>query len=58
MKQYVKDNKDKICERQYKKHNCECGVKYIYYNKMQHLKSIKHCKYIDSQIIKPEVDEV
>ena len=58
MKQYVKDNKDKICERQYKKYNCECGGKYIYCNKIQHLKSIKHCKFIESQTTKPEVDEV
>ena len=29
---------------------CECGGKYTNSNKIQHLKSIKHKKYIDSQV--------
>ena len=40
------------------KYNCECGGKFTYSYKAGHLKSKKHCQYIETQIIKPEVDEV
>jgi len=69
MKQYYQDNKEHILEqkKQYREdnqeklkevHDCECGSKYRISNKSYHLKTIKHCKYIESQIIKPEVYEV
>ena len=59
-KQYREDNKDKIKEqkREYREINkaklceqfeCECGGRYTYRNKATHLKSIKHCQFIESQ---------
>ena len=51
-------NKDKVSERQNQMYNCECGGKYTHVHKLRHFKSIKHCQYIESQITKPEVDEV
>ena len=53
-KKYREDNQDKLKEIR----NCECGSKYRISNKSYHLKTVKHCKFIESQIIKPEVDEV
>ena len=48
-KRYREANKDKIAERQRqyreatnKKHNCDCGGKYITQNLKQHLKTKKH----------------
>ncbi len=52
--QYRIENKEFIAE----KNNCECGGKYRFSNKSYHLKSMKHCKFIESQISKPEDDEV
>ena len=62
-KQYCEDNKDKIKEqhKQYHEKNkdtiraklseqceCECGNKYTHGNRVRHLKSIRHCQFIDS----------
>ena len=52
IKQYREDNKDMIKQ----KFNCECGGKFTYSYKAGHLKSKKHCQYIETQIINPEVD--
>tara|TARA_R110002153_G_scaffold239675_1_gene394103 strand:+ start:548 stop:1051 length:504 start_codon:yes stop_codon:yes gene_type:complete len=43
MKQYIQDNKEKINE----KHDCECGGKFTTNSKARHLKSKKHCEYIN-----------
>jgi hypothetical protein len=58
IKNYKEANKEKILENKNKKHICECGGIYTHQHKSRHLKSIKHCKYIESQEIKPEVYEV
>ena len=58
MKQYKKDNQEHISEHRNRICNCECGSKFTHCNTLQHLKSIKHCKFIESQTIKPEVYEV
>jgi adenylate kinase family enzyme len=57
-KQYHEVNKEKLSEYRKKTNSCECGGIYVYSNKSQHLKTIKHCKFIESQTIKPEVYEV
>jgi hypothetical protein len=41
-KEYVEANKEKINE----KFTCECGGKYIYYNKSRHFKTKKHLKFV------------
>ena len=48
-KQYKADNKEKIFEQHRKVCNCECSSTYTYGNKSQHLKTKKHCKFIESQ---------
>ena len=55
-KQYKEINKEYIKERQNKRCNCECGNSYNYNNKSQHIKTLKHCKLIESKNTKPEVD--
>jgi hypothetical protein len=52
--QYRKNNKVKVAERQNEIFNCECGKSYTYGHKTRHLKTIRHCKFIESQITKPE----
>ena len=42
-KKYVEANKEKINE----KFTCECGGKYIYYNKSRHFKTKKHLKFVN-----------
>ena len=44
-KQYYEDNKEKMN----KNNSCECGGKYTSQNKLQHLKSNKHCQFIESK---------
>ena len=46
-KQYRNDNREKLYEIQ----KCECGGKYIYRGKCQHIKCKKHMDYIESQNI-------
>ena len=58
VKEYYESNKVKVLERQNKKYDCICGKTYSYANKSQHFKTIRHCQFIESQITKPEVDEV
>jgi hypothetical protein len=53
-KQYYDLNKETINQRKNEKNDCECGGKYIRAAKSQHFKTLKHCQYIESQIIKPE----
>ena len=57
-KQYYDENKEKIIEQHLQKFTCECGSTLRLSDKSRHLKSMKHCKFIESQNIKPEVDEV
>jgi hypothetical protein len=45
-KQYFKDNKERLNE----KNTCECGGHYTFINKSNHLKSIRHKKYLDNPI--------
>jgi len=65
MKQHYQDNKEQIIDyqKQYRennqeklkqKYNCECGGKYTHIHKSYHLKTTKHCKYIESQTTNPE----
>ena len=44
-KEWYVDNKEKLRE----KHDCECGGKFTTDNKLQHFKTKKHQKYINSQ---------
>lgn len=43
---YRIENKNKINENQKQKFSCECGGRYIYSNKIQHLKTEKHKNFI------------
>jgi hypothetical protein len=51
-KEYREQNKDKINERQNKKFDCDCGGKYTYAHKSQHLKSKKHQNYLKENVNK------
>ena len=57
-KEYYESNKEKVLEQHSQIFNCECGKRYSHGHKSRHFKSIKHCKFIESQTTKPEVDEV
>lgn len=57
-KQYRENNKEKISERRSQQNSCGCGGKYTLMNKAVHYKTMRHCQYIESQTIKPEVYEV
>ena len=46
--QYRDDHKVEFIEHQNKKTDCECGGKFTSANKLQHLKTIKHCQFIYS----------
>jgi len=48
VKKYREENKDKINE----KFDCECGSRYTYRHKTEHLKTQKHINYINSNINK------
>lgn len=45
---YYKNNRDRIIEKQKNKINCECGKSYTYVNKLRHLKTSKHLKFINN----------
>ena len=51
-KEYYSENKNKINERQNKKFDCDCGGKYTYAHKSQHLKSKKHQNYLKENVNK------
>ena len=57
-KQFTLDNKERLLEQAKQKIDCVCGSIVRISDKARHNKSIKHCKFIESQITKPEVDEV
>ena len=57
-KQYQQINKERISDRDSKKIDCECGKSYTHAHKARHFKTIRHCQFIESQITKPEDDEV
>ena len=48
IKQYREDNKETIREKKNKPFECDCGVKHTHSNRARHLKSIKHCQFINS----------
>ena len=48
VKQYYINNKEIINQKQNQKHYCECGGKYTQQNKLQHLNTKKHQKYLQS----------
>ena len=50
-KKYYEDNKEKNKKKNSEKFNCECGGKYTTCNKLRHLKSQKHQKYLEHKII-------
>ena len=47
-KEYREDNKDKIKEHKSKKCTCECGAIFTHGNKSQHIKTMKHQKYLNT----------
>jgi hypothetical protein len=47
-KKYCEDSKDKIKEHKSKKCTCECGGIFTYGNKSQHIKTMKHQKYLNT----------
>ena len=47
-KQYLKEYREKHKEKRNEKHDCACGGKYTFANKIRHLKSLKHLKYINT----------
>jgi len=48
-KLYHEVNKEKLSEYRKQKNSCECGGMYVYSNKSQHLKSIKHCQFVEAK---------
>lgn len=46
-RKHYRENREKLEA----KHKCECGGKYIYYNKSKHLNTKKHLFYMVEQII-------
>ena len=48
IKQYQENNKDKIKEHKSKKCTCECESTLTHGNKSQHIKTIKHQKYLNT----------
>ena len=48
-KQYYLDNRDKILKKKGQKFDCECGGRYTYSHKAEHLNSKKHKNYIDNK---------
>ena len=48
IKQYRDDNKDKMKEHKTKKCTCECGSTFTHGNKSQHIKTMKHQKYLNT----------
>ena len=47
-KKYYEYNKIKLLEQQNQKHTCECGGKFTHCNKLHHLKTTKHCQFMES----------
>ena len=47
-KEYYEENKHKIKEQMNIKFECECGGKYTHCNKPRHLRTTKHCQFINS----------
>ncbi len=46
---YYGNNRDKILEKHNTKHECECGGRYTYAHKSEHLKSKKHQNFINNK---------
>jgi hypothetical protein len=49
-KEYYEENKDKIQAHYSTKCVCECGAITTIYHKSRHLKSLKHCEFIQNNI--------
>ncbi len=47
-KQFYKHNKNKILEHYSQTYKCDCGKIYTLGHKARHIRSSKHCKYIES----------
>ena len=50
-KQFRQDNREILLEQSRQKCNCECGSIMRISDKARHLKSIKHCQFIESKIV-------
>jgi hypothetical protein len=48
LKKYYDDNKDQINANKSKKCTCECGSPFTRENKSQHIKTMKHQKYVNT----------
>jgi hypothetical protein len=55
MKEYHSNYREQNKDKRYEKFNCECGGKYNYCNKNQHIKTAKHQKYCKTICISQEV---
>ena len=47
-KEYYNDNKNELTIKKKEKFDCECGGKFTYCHKSQHINSIKHLKFLES----------
>lgn len=47
-KEYLKNNREILNEKQRQKHTCECGGKYTRVNKVTHMKSKRHQKFVEN----------
>ena len=50
-KNYRETHQDQIKLRQNQKNTCECGGIFSHSNKLRHLKTLKHCQYIENNNI-------
>ena len=47
-RQYREAHKEQLREQAIQKHDCDCGGKYTHQNKLQHIKTKKHQKYVNA----------
>ena len=50
-KKYYEDNKDKLEEQRSTKYECDCGSTIRQDSKIKHLKSFKHCQFLETNNI-------
>jgi hypothetical protein len=55
---YRQQTMEKYKIRNSTKYECECGSLSTISNKMRHLKSLKHCQYIDSLLLDKPIGEI
>ena len=58
IKAYREKNREHILAHKSTKYECECGSLSTISNKMRHLKSLKHCQYIDSLLLDKPIGEI